>query len=116
VHALVFPKLTFLLLETLDFNCVMPDSGVLFNLVRGVVERRRAIKAPLTTLRINHCMISAKEAGKLKKVVPDFQWDHDEGEGEGKSEGEGVGEDDDDDEDDYDYEDDYEDISDPGLL
>jgi len=89
----IFPKLRSLLLENLDFDVEVPDSGVLRDLVLSAVKRRKAKKTPLSTLCITHCVISAEEAAAFEKVVADFQWDHDEGEGE--------------DEDDYDFNSDY---------
>jgi len=70
---LIFPKLTFLLLENLNYKRVVPDSGVLFNLLLGAVKRRKEMEMPLTTLVINNSSLSTEEAGKLEKVVPVFR-------------------------------------------
>jgi len=72
----IFPKLTSLLLEMLDFSTEVPGLGVLFDFILSAVEQRKAKKTPLTTLCIDRCIISAEEAGELEKVVPDFWWDH----------------------------------------
>jgi len=106
---------TSLVLESLDFNDVVLGSpGVLFDLVLGAVNLRKAKKTPLSKLCIFDCVISAEEAATLEKVVPDFRWDRYKGDDE----------DDDDDDDDYDHDDDddddyngddYLDISDLGV-
>ena len=49
VHVPIFPKLMFLLLEVLDFSDEVPDSGVLYDLVMGAVQRRKTNKTPVTT-------------------------------------------------------------------
>jgi hypothetical protein len=79
VHVPIFPKLTSLSLEWLDFTDEVPGSGVLYDLVMNAVQRRKANKTPLTTLCIEHCVIMEKQAKALEKVVSDFRWDHDEG-------------------------------------
>jgi len=79
VHVPIFPKLTSLLLEVLDFSDEVPGSGILYDLVMGAAQRRRANKTPLTTLCIDKCVISKEQARALEKVVSDFRWDHDEG-------------------------------------
>jgi len=77
VHVPIFPKLTSLLLLTLDFTDAVSGSGVLYDLVLSTVQWRKANKTPLTTLCINNCVIREEQAKALKKVVRDFQWDRD---------------------------------------
>ena len=75
----IFPKLTYLALNSLDFG-EGPPSGVLFNVVqRGLQQRKAAAKAPMEVLRIDNCVISAKRAKALQKLVRQFHWDGDEG-------------------------------------
>jgi len=81
IHMPVFPKLTSLLLESLDFHDAVPGWGVLYDLILSVVQRRTATKTPLTTLCIDNCVISAIEACDLEMLVPHFHWDEDEGPG-----------------------------------
>jgi len=96
VQVPIFPKLTSLLFEMLDFNNIwVPGLGFHFDLILSAVRRRKANETPLTTLCINRCMITAEEAGELEEIVPDFRWDHDQGNNEDED-------DDDDDDDDYD--------------
>jgi len=116
VQVPIFPKLTSLLLEMLDFNDMVPGSGILHDLILSVVKQRKARKTPLSRLCITHCVISVEEAVAFEKVVSDVQWDHDEGDDNDEDEDD---EDDDEDDDDYDYDafdygDDYSDIY--GLL
>jgi len=85
VHVPIFPKLMTLRLNSLDFNDVVPGSGVLFDLVLNVVQRRKVNETPLTTLRIEQCDIRVKQADALEKLVCDFQWDHHEGNHNDKS-------------------------------
>ena len=69
----IFPKLTFLVLNSLDF-CEGPlPSGVLFYVVeRGLHQRKAASKAQLKVLRADNCVISAKRAKALQKLVQQF--------------------------------------------
>jgi len=110
VHLPIFPKLTYLLVHSLDFNTVMPGTGVLFDLVLNAVRGRKVNLTPLTTLCIEGCVIREKQANALEKFVSDFRWDF-----------EGFGRDEESDDSDYhsseaaSYSNDYEDItSDPG--
>ncbi|KAH9985027.1 hypothetical protein BJV77DRAFT_140778 [Russula vinacea] len=65
--------------KSLDFG-EGPPSGVLFNVVqRGLQQRKAAAKAPMEVLRIDNCVISAKRAKALQKLVRQFHWDGDEG-------------------------------------
>jgi hypothetical protein len=111
VRVPIFPKLTSLTLDSLDFNDVVPGSGVLFDLIVNALWRRKVNNTPLTTLSIDDCVISEKQANALNKLVGDFQWDR-----EGryhKDEGEGDHSDPSPEFDDY--RDDHSDISDPGV-
>jgi len=96
----IFPKLTSLLLEMLDFNTEVPAFRFLFDLILSAVRRRKANKTPLTTLCIDRCIITAEEAGELEEIVPDFRWDNDQGYNEDEDE-------EDEDDNDYDYDYDY---------
>jgi len=112
----IFPKLTSLLLESLNFIALVPNSGILYDIVLSVVNLRKAEKTPLSMLRITHCTIGVEEAAVLKKVVPDCQWDRYEGVDQDEAEAEDDEDENDEDEDDYngfDY--DYLDISDPDM-
>jgi hypothetical protein len=76
----IFPKLTSMALNTLDFNEGPHPSGILFNVVeRGLQQRKAANKAPMKELRIDNCVITAKRAKALQKLVQRFHWDGDEG-------------------------------------
>jgi len=94
----IFPKLTSLLLERLDFNIEVLGLDIVFDVILRIVRRRKAKKTPLTTLCIDRCIITAEEAGELEKVVPDFRWDHHQVEVDNSDEDE-----DDECDDDYDY-------------
>jgi len=110
----IFPKLTSLKLESLEFTDAVLGSG-LFRLVLGTVQRRLANEMPLTTLCIDHCVIQEKQAKALEKVVPDFRWDHIKGNHDDKAGGRSNYSNDCDDIDFDDHDDNYWDMSDPGL-
>jgi len=76
VYVPIFPKLTSLRLQSLNFNDLVPGSGVLFNLVLNAVQRRKVNKTPLTTLCIEACVIRGKQAKVLEKLVCGFRWDY----------------------------------------
>jgi len=80
-HVPIFPKLTALMLKTLDFTDAVPGSGDLYDLILSAVQRRKVNKRPLTTLCIANCLISPDEAGKFESVVRNFYWDHQEDRG-----------------------------------
>ena len=82
VHVPIFPKLTFLRLEMLDFTDTRPGSSDLYDLILSAVQRRKMNKTPLTTLCIYSCVINEEQANALEKLVPDFRWDHDKGDHE----------------------------------
>jgi|SRR5712671_2316135 len=73
----IFPKLTSLLLEKLDFTHVVPGSGVLYDLILNAVKRRRAKKPLVSAMCITRCAISAEEAVALEVIVRDFWWSYD---------------------------------------
>jgi len=73
-HVPIFPKLTSLLLETLDFTDAVFGSGVMYDLVLSAVQWRKANKTLLTALCIDNCVISEEQAKALEKFVHDFQW------------------------------------------
>jgi len=73
----IFPKLTSLLLEKLDFTHVVPGSGVLYDLILNAVKRRRAKKPLVSAMCITRCAISAEEAVALEEIVRDFWWSYD---------------------------------------
>ena len=79
VYMPMFPKLTSLSLDSLDFTDALPGSGDLSDLILSAVQWRKANKTPLTILCIDNCTIMEEQANTLEKVVPDFWWDHDEG-------------------------------------
>jgi len=79
VHVPIFPKLTSPRLQRLDFSDSVPGSGVLYNLVKGAVKRRKANNTPLTTLYIVNCVLWEDQAEALQKFVRHFRWDEREG-------------------------------------
>jgi len=87
VHVPIFPKLTFLRLEMLDFTDTRPGSGDLYDLILSAVHWRKLNKTPLTTLCIYTCVIHQGQANALEKLVPDFRWDHDKGYNDENEEG-----------------------------
>jgi len=110
VHVPIFPKLTSLTLESLDFTDAIPGFGVLYDLVLRAVQWRKANKTPLTTLWIERCVISEEQASALEKLVSGFQWHHVEGyypskEGDSEDYSSELG----------DSGDDHSDTSDPGV-
>jgi len=76
VHVWIFPKLTSLLLEELNFADAVPGLGVLYDLILSAVQRLKANEMPLTALHIDYCMIREKPARALAQFVRDFRWDH----------------------------------------
>ena len=80
VQAPIFPKLTFLSLESLDFTKIEYPSGILFDVVKkGLQQRKAASKEPLRMLRIDDCVIHASRAKALQKLVREFYWDGKQG-------------------------------------
>ena len=76
----IFPSLTSLSLEYLDFNELKYRSGVLFDvLANGLRRRNSTCDVPIEKFRVDHCVISVKQANALKKLVAGFHWDREEG-------------------------------------
>jgi len=77
--AILFPELTSLLLENLDFNFAMDQYGVLYDVIAHVLRWRRENNMPLNILDVVHCVITPDRAEGLKKYVQELRWDGDEG-------------------------------------
>lgn len=76
-HVPSFPKLAFMLTR-LDFAQRKRSSGILFDVVqKGLQERMAAYRGyrALKMLRIENCIVSAKRAKALQKLVQSFHWD-----------------------------------------
>ncbi|KAI9430730.1 hypothetical protein F5148DRAFT_191660 [Russula earlei] len=78
-HVPIFPKLTTLVLEMLDFSDRVAPSGILYDVLTNAFKWRKSNKPRLRTLGINSCVISMKRAKALEKLVQDFRWDRYEG-------------------------------------
>jgi hypothetical protein len=79
-HAPIFPKLTHVSLKGLDFTDSAYRSGIVFDVVgNGLRQRKVAYGAPLKVLHIDSCIISAKRAKALHRLVQEFHWNGDEG-------------------------------------
>jgi hypothetical protein len=79
-RSILFPNLTSLLLENLDFNESKPPSGVLYeDLANGLRLRKSTHNVPIKKMRVDHCVITVKRANALKKLVKEFCWDGEEG-------------------------------------
>ena len=77
---IIFPKLTSLLLENLDFTESKPRSGILYDvLANGLRQRNSTYNVPITKIRVDRCVIPDKLANALKNLVTEFQWDGEEG-------------------------------------
>jgi hypothetical protein len=77
---IIFPNLTSLLLENLDFTETKPRSGVLYDvLANGLRQRDSTYNVPIRNIRVDHCVIPVKRANALKRLVTDFHWDGEEG-------------------------------------
>ena len=76
---IIFPSLTSLLLENLNFNERNSQSGVLYNvLANGRRRRNSTYNVPMRELRVDHCVISVERANALKELVAEFHWDVEE--------------------------------------
>jgi len=75
----LFPKLTSLLLDNLDFGCAISRRRVLYDVFVCILRRRRANNMPLNMLRVDHCVITPDRAKGLKRYVQELCWDRDEG-------------------------------------
>jgi hypothetical protein len=77
---IVFPKLTSLLLENLDFTAIKSHSGVLYDvLANGLRQRSSTYNVPVRKICVDRCVIPAKRASALKRLVTEFRWDGEEG-------------------------------------
>jgi len=77
---IIFPNLTSLLFENLDFTEIKSRSGVLYDvLANGLRQRNSTYNVPVRKIRVDHCVIPVKRANALKRFVTDFHWDGEEG-------------------------------------
>jgi hypothetical protein len=85
----IFPKLTSLFLNDLDFSepNYHPDAVYVYEVLSTMLRRRRACEVPLRMLRIYNCIVTTNRANALGKLVPEFAWHRDgnESESEGSS-------------------------------
>jgi hypothetical protein len=72
----IFPNLTTLVLSKLDFSENVPRRGKLYDVLMNAIRRRRSYNAPLKSLTIEDCNISAKHRNALEKEVPRFRCIH----------------------------------------
>jgi hypothetical protein len=67
----------------LDFTKLYSHQRVLHELhevfANGLRQRISTYNVPVWKVRIDHCVILAKRANGLKKLVTDFRWDGEEG-------------------------------------
>jgi len=79
-QAPIFPKLTSLLLERLDFTETKSYSGTLYDvLAHGLRLRNSTYQIPVKTIHVDHCTIPSRRASCLERLVLDFRWDGEEG-------------------------------------
>jgi hypothetical protein len=77
---IIFPNLTSLLLESLDFTETKPRSGILYDvLANGLRQRSSTYNVPIRKICVDHSVIPVKRANALKRLVTDFHWDGEEG-------------------------------------
>ncbi|KAI0264841.1 hypothetical protein BC834DRAFT_970411 [Gloeopeniophorella convolvens] len=76
--ALLFPKLTHLFLEELNFGNSYSEAGSIYEIVLKLVERRKRCGAPIKELNIYDCGASPDEATSLEVFVPKVHCDPDE--------------------------------------
>ncbi|KAI0264873.1 hypothetical protein BC834DRAFT_1033349 [Gloeopeniophorella convolvens] len=78
--ALLFPKLTYLSLEDLDFDRMMSyDTGERFyELISELLKHRKHRGVPVRELCISRCNVSSTEASSLASLVPKIRWDRNE--------------------------------------
>ena len=74
-----FPKLTSLLLDSLDLRTHIPPSAILYDILMNALQQREMNKMPLKMLGVNRCVITDDYANSLKEHVQEFCWDGDEG-------------------------------------
>ena len=73
---IIFPNLTSLLLDNLDFTEIKPRSGVLYDVIaNGLRQRQSTYNAPIKKIRIDRCVITDDRANSLEKHVAEFHWD-----------------------------------------
>jgi hypothetical protein len=70
----LFPKLTSLLLQDLDFDIAVPYSGVLYDVLVNALRWRETNMSLVKTLTIDSCVITTIQANSLKKHVREFSW------------------------------------------
>jgi hypothetical protein len=77
---IIFPNLTSLLLENLNFTETKSHSGIFYEvLVNGLRKRTSTYNVPIRKVCVDHCVIPVGRANALKKLVTDFRWDGEEG-------------------------------------
>jgi hypothetical protein len=76
---LIFPNLTSLLLENLDFTEIKSRSGALYDvLANGLRQRSSTYNELVGKIRVDHCLIPLRRANTQKKLVTEFRWDGEE--------------------------------------
>ena len=75
------PKLTSLLLDSLDLRTHMPPSAstILYDILMNALQQREMNKMPLKMLGVNRCVITDDYANSLREHVQELCWDGDEG-------------------------------------
>jgi hypothetical protein len=80
---IIFPNLTSLLLESLDFTEIKSHSGIFYEvLANGLRQRASTYKVPIRKVCVDNCVIPAWRANALNKLVADLRWDGEEGLGD----------------------------------
>ncbi|KAI0258877.1 hypothetical protein BC834DRAFT_909058 [Gloeopeniophorella convolvens] len=73
--ALLFPKLTCLSLDTLNFDLHYGTGERVYELVYKLLECRERCGAPIRKLCISECGVDSTEIDSLKSLVPEVDWD-----------------------------------------
>jgi hypothetical protein len=77
---IIFPNLTSLFLENLDFTETKPRSGVLYDVLAfGLRQRNSTYNVPIRKIRVDRCVIPLRRANALERLVTEFHWDGEEG-------------------------------------
>ena len=77
---IIFPDLTSLLFENLDFTATKSHSGVLYDVLEnGLRQRDSTYNVPIREIRVDLCAIPVERANSLKELVAEFRWDGNEG-------------------------------------
>jgi hypothetical protein len=77
---IIFPNLTSLVFQDLDFTEIKSRSGVLYDvLANGLRQRNSTYNMPIRKICVHHCVIPVKRANALKRLVTEFHWDGEEG-------------------------------------